>query len=299
MNSLQETQLGRDLHQLASGQPFAPDLEAIGRQARRRHHRGRVVRGAAGAGAAVVAAGGLFAAVHGAGAPAAGTTAATKGTAVPAQRTETVAYVSRQVMAALADVNSYVLRDDQAQTGSSPYSATIWTDPRTGNAYEVLNDSTAGKSLAWMSTYLVNRVLTWKTVEADYSTKTWSVSIMHAAGPVQGSTAGLTSTVMTPAEIKQWLDSGKLTIIGRKTVNGHQAIGLRGPWARGYREMWVDSQTFLPLRFVYADFANESGPSRNVQIIGNDTWLPRTASLLGTVNSVHIPAGFRQVAPPK
>jgi hypothetical protein len=34
MNSLQETQLGHDLRQLASGQPFAPDLEAIGRRAR-------------------------------------------------------------------------------------------------------------------------------------------------------------------------------------------------------------------------------------------------------------------------
>jgi hypothetical protein len=34
MNSPMETQLGHDLRQLASGQPFTPDLEAIGQRAR-------------------------------------------------------------------------------------------------------------------------------------------------------------------------------------------------------------------------------------------------------------------------
>jgi hypothetical protein len=85
--------------------------------------------------------------------------------------------------------------------GPGGNSATNWTDPRTGNDYEVLHDSTNGTSIAWLSTYLVNRVLTWKTVEADYSDHGWFVSVMHAAGPIQGSTAGATSTVMTPAEI--------------------------------------------------------------------------------------------------
>jgi hypothetical protein len=29
------------------------------------------------------------------------------------------------------------------------------------------------------------------------------------------------------------------------------------------------------------------------------TWLPRTQSLVNMVNNVQIPAGFRQVAPPR
>lgn len=306
MNSSQEIQLTRDLGELAADPPFTPDLEAIGLRARRRHRRGRALRVASAAAGAVVLASGGFFALHGTGSagggstpPQGGTAAGRSGAASAAPRTETVAYVTEKAKAALADVNSYVLRADQVQTGPDGDSATIWTDPRTGNDYEVLHDAAAGTSAAWLSTYLVNRVLTWKTVEADYSGRTWFVSVMHAAGPVQGPTAGATSTVLTPAQIKGWLDAGGLKIVGHQEINGHQAIGLRQPWARGYRELWVDSQTFLPLRTIMADFANTDGPLKNVLLIANETWLPRTAALLDTVNNVHIPAGFRQVAPPR
>ncbi len=77
MNSPQETQLGRELRQLVSGQPFTPDIEAIGLRARQRHRRGLALRGATAAGVAVLAAGGLLAAVHGTGGTAAGTAART------------------------------------------------------------------------------------------------------------------------------------------------------------------------------------------------------------------------------
>lgn len=305
MNSPQETQLGHDLRQLASGQPFTPDLAAIKQLARQRHRRGLALRGATAAGAVVLAAGGLFLGVHGSsgGHGAGGSTAgavATQGASSDATaRTETVAYVTKQVTAALANVNNYILRDDQVQTGQGRDTATNWTDPRTNNDYEILSDGTAGKSIAWLRTYLVHRVLTWKDIEADYSTHTWFVSVFHAAGPIQGSTAGATSNVLTPAEIKAWLNSGKIKIIGHKDINGHRAIGLRSPWASGYRELWFDSRTFLPLRDIKADFANQKGPLQNVRVIDNDTWLPRTKSLLDMVNHVHIPAGFTQVAPPK
>ena len=79
MNSSQETQLGHELRQLVSDQPFTPDVEAIGLRARQRHRRGLAVRGATAAGAAVLAAGGLFAAVHGTGGTAAGSTASAAG----------------------------------------------------------------------------------------------------------------------------------------------------------------------------------------------------------------------------
>ena len=303
MSSLHEDQLGQDLRQLASGQSFTPDVELIALRARQRRRRGLALRGATAAGVAVLAVGGLFIAVHPVGGNAAGSTAGTtagqSSTASTTPRAETVAYVTRQVNAALANVNDYILRSDQVQTGPGGHSATNWTDPRTSNDYEVLNDPSAGKSIAWLSTYLVNRVLTWKDVEADYSTHTWFTSVIHAAGPIQGSTAGATSTVMTPQQIKAWLDSGKLKIIGHQEVNGHDAIGLRSPWAAGYRELWVDSKTFLPVRVITADFANQKGPLKNVTLVANETWLPRTRSLLDMVNDVRIPAGFSQVAPPQ
>jgi len=58
MNSSLETRLRDELRELASGQPFVPDVDAIGRRARQRHRRGRALRGAtvAGAGAGAVAA---------------------------------------------------------------------------------------------------------------------------------------------------------------------------------------------------------------------------------------------------
>jgi hypothetical protein len=68
---------------------------------------------------------------------------------------------------------------------------------------------------------------------------------------------------------------------------------------KGYRELWVDSQTFLPVRIVVDYYANQSGPEQNMKLIGNLTWLPRTQSLVNMVNNVQIPAGFRQVAPPR
>ena len=84
MNSLQETELGRELRQLVSGQPFTPDIDAIGLRARQRHRRGLALRGATAAGAAVLAAGGLFAAVHGTG----GTTAGTAASRAPAVKSK-------------------------------------------------------------------------------------------------------------------------------------------------------------------------------------------------------------------
>jgi len=317
--SPQETQLGDDLRQLAAGQPFTPDLVAIGQRARQRRRRGLALRGSAAAAVAVVAAGGVFVGVHGSGGASAGTavgqpavstsgaavgqrtatgTARATGAKVSAPTAVTVAYVTARVKTALGNVDKYVLRDAQVQTGAGGNTAVILTDPRTSNAYEVLHDS-SGESLAWLSTYLVHRVLTWKDIEADYSTHTWFDLVFHAAGPIQGSTAGATSTVMTPAEIKSWLDAGALTIVGHRVIDGHQTIGLRQRWARGYRQMWVDSTTFLPVRLVTADFADQKGPLRNVMLIDNETWLPRTQSLLDTVNQVHIPAGFKRVAPPQ
>ena len=84
MNSPQETQLGHELRQLVSGQPFTPDIEAIGLRARQRHRRGLALRGATAAGAAVLAAGGLLAAVHGTGGTAAGTAAGPTASRAPA-----------------------------------------------------------------------------------------------------------------------------------------------------------------------------------------------------------------------
>jgi hypothetical protein len=306
MNSPQETQLSHDLRQLASGKPFTPDLAKIKQRARQWHRRSLMRRGATAAGAVVLAAGGLSFGVHGfsgnhATVGAAASAAPSRSaTAAPTVRTETVAYVAERVEAALANVKNDIIRDDQVQTAPVNVSGTNWTDSRTGNEFEILTNSTTGKSLNWLSTSSVNGVLTAHQVVADYSTRTWfAISLRLAAALPQGSSVNDSSPVMTPAEIKTWLDSGKLAIVGHQSINGQDTIGLRGPWVKGYRELWVDSQTFLPVRVIVDYYANQSGPEQDMKLIGNLTWLPPTASLVNMVNQVHIPAGFKQVAPPR
>jgi hypothetical protein len=310
MNSPQETQLSRDLHQLASGRPFTPDLAEVKQLARQRHRRSLIRGGATAAGAVVLAAGGLFFGIHGSSgdhgtastavgpmASAAPSRSATAGATV---RMGTVAYVAKQVEAALASVNGDIIRDDQAFTGIRNDSGTNWTDSRTGNEFESMTSSATGKSLAWLSISSVDGVRTGHQVVADYSTRTWYAdSLRLAAAPPQGSSVNTTSPVMTPAEIKAWLDSGKLAIVGHQGINGHDTIVLRGPWAVGYRELWVDSQTFLPVRIFVDYYANQGTPSQDLKLTGNLTWLPRTESLVNMVNHVHLPAGFTQVAPPR
>lgn len=306
MNSPQETQLSHDLHQLASGKPFTPDLAEIKQRARQLHRRSLTRRGATAAGAVALASGGLFFGVHGSSGghatagPAASAAPSRSATADPAVHAETVAYVAERVEAALANVNNDIIRDDQIQTAPINDSGTNWTDSRTGNEFEILTNSTTGKSLNWLSTSSVNGVLTAHQVVADYSTRTWfAVSLRLSAALPQGSSVNASSPVMTPAEIKTWLDSGKLAIVGHQSINGQDTIGLRGPWLKGYRELWVDSQTFLPVRVIVDYYASLGGPEQNMKLIGNLTWLAPTESLVNMVNHVHIPAGFRQVAPPR
>jgi hypothetical protein len=306
MNSPQETQLSHDLHQLASGKPFTPDLAEIKQRARQLHRRSLTRRGATAAGAVALASGGLFFGVHGssgghaAAGPAASAAPSRSATAGPAAHAETVAYVAERVEAALTNVNNDIIRDDQVQTAPINDSGTNWTDPRTGNEFEILTNSTTGKSLNWLSTSSANGVRTAHQVVADYSTRTWfAVSLRLSAALPQGSSVNASSPVMTPAEIKTWLDSGKLAIVGHQNINGQDTIGLRGPWLKGYRELWVDSRTFLPVRVIVDYYANLGGPEQNMKLIGNLTWLAPTESLVNMVNHVHIPTGFRQVTAPR
>jgi len=136
MSSPQETQLGHDLRQLVSGQPFAPDIEAIGLRARQRHRRSLALRGATAAGAAVLAVGGVVAAVHGAGGAATGTTAS-----APAAKASQTPVVNSKLVSLAAFV--------RASSGNLPGNASlvIQTDvgaPSPGNVtYNLFTDGGA------------------------------------------------------------------------------------------------------------------------------------------------------------
>lgn len=295
MNTDQEIQLSDDLRRLADREPSAPDLDAIERRGRARRQRGLAIRGGAGLAVLAVAAAGLTLASHRS--TPARPTDATSG-AVHTAPIQTAAYVAAHAESALARIDRYIIKDDERETGQAPF--TIWIDPRTGRTY-LAQGHGAGRLAAWGSTYLVRRVLHWSTTQLNYGPRTWWTSVIHAAGPIQspmpaGPVGGPGGT---PAQIKALLKSGHYRIIGHKTINGRKAIGLKGPWAAGYMEIWVDAHSYQPVHVILADFADKPGPLRHDEIVINESWVARSPSLVQLTNHPQIPAGFRHVQAPQ
>jgi hypothetical protein len=290
----QEMQLRDDLRQLAGDPPGAPDLDSIERRGRARRRRSLAIRGAAGLGVLVLAAGGLALGTRGSPARPARPAAATGAKAAPP--VQTVAYVVAHTESALAQISRYIIRD-QERSSTGPY--TLWTDPRTGHTY-LQQGSGASRLVAWGSTYLVARVMHWRTTQVNEGPRTWWTQVIHAAGPIQGPPpAGpYGGAAGTPAQIRAALAAGHYRIVGHRVINGHRAIGLKGPWARGYMEIWVDAGSYQPVHVVIADFADQPGPLRHDKIVASESWVARSPALVLLVNHPRIPAGFSHVPAP-
>jgi hypothetical protein len=300
MKSEQEIQLSDDLRQIVAGQPFGPDVEAIARRGHRVRRRSTVIRGAAALGAAAAGAAVVVSLVI----PTPGTatgraTAAGRATAKspggPAGRAApaaTVAYETKQIETALGQADHYMIKTTTRSYGNGTYAQ--WTDPRTGSSYASQGTGSA-RVLSWNSTFFVARVLHWRTTEADYSTRTWFVSIIHAAGPIQGpESTGPDVPGGTPQQLRKGLQAGFYRITGHGQVNGHHAIRLRASLGPVTFTIWVDARTYQPVRVIKA-FSTRKGDT----LVFNETWLPRSPSLVSLANHPRIPAGFSHVAAPQ
>jgi len=264
-------------------------------RARARGRRRRAIR-ALFAGVPVLAlAGGLVIALHsGAASPTTGTNTGTVvGPATSKPAVETAAYVTAHVEAALGKADNYIIRT--ATRGYAGGIYTEWTDPRTGSSYAEQGVGSR-KTLSWNSTFFVAKVLHWSTTEADYSSHTWFVSVIHAAGPIQGSApTGPDVPGGSPAQIKKWLEDGTYKIVGHGYVNGHHATELRADFGPFVSQLWVDSQTYQPVRVVKAF----QGGLKGHVLSFDEVWMPRAAALVKIANHPQIPAGFKRVAAPK
>jgi hypothetical protein len=264
-------------------------------RARSRARRRRTARGLlAGVPAAALATGLVLAMQNSTRGPATSATGTTASPAAPAASAsrqpavETAAYVTKHVEAVLANANHYIIRETTNSYPGGTY--TSWTDPRTGSAYAVQGTGSR-KVLSWNSAYFVKRVLHWSTTEADYSTRTWFVSVIHAAGPVQGPLPKpADGSDVSPAQLRNWLKDGTMRVVGHGHVNGHQATALRAQLAIGTLKIWVDSQTFEPVREISA-----LGAVQRHTLVFNESWVPRTARLVSLANHPQVPAGFTQV----
>lgn len=264
-------------------------------RARSRARRRRTARGLlAGVPAVALATGLVLAMQNNTRGPATSATGTTASPTAPAASAasqpavETAAYVTEHVEAVLANANHYIIRETTNSYSGGTY--TSWTDPRTGSAYAVQGTGSR-KVLSWNSAYFVKRVLHWSTTEADYSTHTWFVSVIHAAGPVQGPLPKpADGNDVSPAQLRKWLKDGTMRVVGHGHVNGHQATALRAQLAIGTLKIWVDSQTFEPVREISA-----LGAGQRHTLVFNESWVPRTARLVSLANHPQVPAGFTQV----
>jgi hypothetical protein len=90
---------------------------------------------------------------------------------------------------------------------------------------------------------------------------------------------------------------GTLTVAGRQTVDGVEAIKLTSRAGSPISEtIWVSPGTYLPARVVVRSAAGAAGAPA-VQQTADITWLPPTAQNLARL-TVPIPAGFRKVSLP-
>jgi hypothetical protein len=138
----------------------------------------------------------------------------------------------------------------------------------------------------------------------DYQKRTWwrSVkSLLPTSAPSPdtnvcddtGFNSQPTSAPEMAAQIRTEVACGQLTAAaGTGFVDGVWTVKLTGV-SKGLRETyWIDTTTYLPVRFVTAD-ADHPDPGDQSDV----KWLPPTAANLAKL-TVPIPAGFTQVSAP-
>jgi hypothetical protein len=110
--------------------------------------------------------------------------------------------------------------------------------------------------------------------------------------------SSLPSTVAR--SLRTAVSCGTLTVVGRQTVDGVEAIKLTSRAGSPISEtIWVSPGTYLPVRVVVRSPSGASGAAGApaVQQTADITWLPPTAQNLAKL-TVPIPAGFRKVSLP-
>jgi hypothetical protein len=124
----------------------------------------------------------------------------------------------------------------------------------------------------------------------DYSSRTWRHNPPIAAK--NGDRGRIATNVLTPAQIKQAMESGHLQIVGAgEMINGQSTILLRGDHViplEGPVQFYVNESTYLPVRFQDQLSNGEWGSPADF------TWLPPTKENLTLLTSP-IPDGFKQL----
>ena len=255
------------------------------------------------AGAAAVALGAAGIAVFGGHGPAgngtAGHAAAGHGTAgdgtgaLASPKIQTAAYVVAHMRSAL-NANTAVLNvldhAPDSQTGRPVFDET-WSKGHT-TRFENLNHQ--GKRISgYLVTITAHRTV---SIAISYRKHTWSTTTYAFGSATSGSAPAPRHVTPTQwaAQLRQQTKAGKLTFVGRATVDGQHAIRLQERSALGLVDLWVSPATYLPIREI--DTAPGVSENSDKAIRDDYRWLPATpANLRLVTKAAAIPAGFTQV----
>jgi hypothetical protein len=212
----------------------------------------------------------------------------------------TTAYVVARVKAAL-NANTAVMvtvsHEPDSQTGKPVIDKTWASHGNRTSRSEILN--LHGQPVTGdVVTVNAHRTV---SVQINYRDRTWTtVTYPFGSVPSRPGPAGPAPLPQTPdqqtALLRAAVAAGKITVIGRTTVDGQRAIELRSGSVRsGEQEIWINPASYLPIREV--DTAPGQSPASPQAIRMDYTWLPGTkANLRLLTAAAAIPAGFTKVS---
>ncbi|GAB3947842.1 hypothetical protein [Micromonospora vulcania] len=216
------------------------------------------------------------------------------GSTAPAPDMLTVGYVTERTSAALADTSAYVQHErdsHQGRDGKAASSGESWNDPKTSR-HRQDNEIYFGDTRS----YTVG-VDGSHATELNHDKKKWWTYEVVQATPVDGDQIQSLQPALNPDGLKRALDNGKLTLVGKESVDGKPAVHLQwlgGPdsamdqakTTEASMQIWVDSETYLPVRVISKGFGGTTTT--------NFEWLPRTPENLAKLE-VTAPAGYQKL----
>ena len=282
MNTDEETHLSDELHQLVARPPVALDPAEIERRAHRSRRGQLATRALAGVAAlGVVAAGGAFI----------GTQAGPASSSTGTPQLTTVADVEHRITNSLGNIDNYVVKDVGSEQGV-PGTSSVWVDARTGDLMET------GDGLnAWIyNSYGRGHALEQTNAAVYPQSRSYYLKTQQVTKPLSDYKLGASgdAQVPSPAQFKQLLNGGTVTLLGYKEIDGHKAVGLSVTNSGGTTQLWADTTNY---EVIHTSSSLKVGNSSIVaNTTDNYTWLPRTASLLKQMTSPIIPSGFKQLS---
>ena len=263
-----------------------------GRRARPSGRRRVAISLSAGAAAAGIAAASI--AAGGAAKPGQHATGGTAQTAT-SPKLHTAAYVVDHLSSALNANTAVVDIIDHApdsQTGK-PVLDEIWSSSLS-DTYRIVDMTPAGQpTTGYLVTVKPHRTT---SIVIDYGNRTWRKTIYPFGSSADGRRAAgpaPSTPLQLAAQLRAKVKAAQVTLVGWATVDGQRAIHLRERMTHGQVNLWVDPDSYLPIREI--DTAPGVSPTSDQAIRDDYRWLPSTQANLRLLTPAGaIPAGFTQ-----